>query len=85
MIAAVLWHVLIAPYLVGTAIMSSIPTLAAVGLAQYWMPWGAIVAVGMFIYSVRVWWRLAVVRWLWRRFIGPVDATLSGREFEARP
>jgi hypothetical protein len=80
-IAAVLWHVVIAPYLVITAILFAVPTIAvaAIGSHDHWhgIVWLSVVLIA--VVSVWLWCRYAIRRWLWRRFIRPVDATLSGR------
>jgi hypothetical protein len=83
-IAAVLWHFVIAPYLVITAILFAIPTIAvaAIGSSDHWRGAVWIVVVVTALVSVWLWFRYAIRRWLWRRFIRPVDAKVSGRQLD---
>jgi hypothetical protein len=80
-IAAVLWHFVIVPYLIVTAVIFAVPTfvLALVLSSQHVLAqaWPAVALV--FAASFGLWIRYAIWKWLVRRFINPVDATLSGR------
>jgi hypothetical protein len=83
-IAAVLWHFVIAPYLVITAILFAAPAIgvAALGSSNHWNGAAWLVVVGLALVCAWLWFRYAVRRWLWRRFIRPVDAKLSGRRLD---
>jgi hypothetical protein len=83
-IAAVLWHFVIAPYLVVTAVLFAIPTIAvaAIGSSGHWTGAAWLIVAGMALLSVWLWFRYAIRRWLWRRLIRPVDAKLTGRRLD---
>ena len=83
-IAVVLWHFVIAPYLVISAILFAAPTMgvAALGSSDHWKGAAWILVVGLALVSAWLWFRYAVRRWLWRRFIRPLDAKLSGRQLD---
>jgi hypothetical protein len=82
--AAVLWHFVIAPYLVVTAAIFAIPTIVATvlidthhSMRNLWP-----VVVLLFVAGFSAWVRYALYKWLWRKFIRPVDAGLSGRRLD---
>jgi hypothetical protein len=83
-IAAVLWHFVIAPYLVITAVLFAIPTvaLAEIGSSDHWRGAVWLVVLVTALASAWLWFRYPIRRWLWRRFIRPVDAKLSGRQLD---
>ena len=78
-IAGVLWHFLIVPYLAVTGVVFAIPSLILAFIAGsdhsaalWWIT--AIV----FVCSFGLWVRYALYKWLWRKFVRPVDRSLSG-------
>ena len=83
-IAAVLWHLVVAPYLVITAILFAIPTIAVAAIVSSSHGTGSVwlIVAGIGLLSVWLWFRYAICRWLWRGFIRPVDAKLTGRQLD---
>jgi hypothetical protein len=60
-IAAVLWHLVIAPYLVVTAVLFAIPTIAvaAIGSGGHWTAAAWLIVAGMALLTVWLWFRYA--------------------------
>jgi len=79
-IAALLFHYVIIPYLVVTGVVFAIPSVVAAVLR---LP--APLVLVMFVVSLVLWIRYALYKWLYRKFIRPVDAGLSGRTHAAGP
>ena len=80
-IAAVLFHFAIAPYLVVTGVVFAVPSVVAavvVGEHHAWGSGGPLILL-LFVVSLVLWIRYAVYKWLYRKFIRPVDAGLTGR------
>ena len=83
-IVALLWHFVVVPYLIVTAVIFAIPTvIAAVIVSNHHAVAGDwwIVAL-LFASGLVLWVRYALYKGLWRKFIRPVDATLSGRRLD---
>jgi hypothetical protein len=83
-IAAVLWHFVIVPYLVVTAAIFAMPTIVATVLIDTHHSMGTLwpVVVLLFVVGFSAWVRYALYKWLWHKFIRPVDAGLSGRRLD---
>jgi hypothetical protein len=80
-IVALLWHFLVVPYLVVTGVLFAIPTIVLAAIVDSHQAWGhdGVLVALVFAVSLILWIRYALYKWLWRKFIRPVDATLSGR------
>lgn len=84
-IAALLWHYLVVPYLVVTGVLFAIPAIIFAAVVDSHHAWGhdGPYVTLVFGVSLIVWIRYALYKWLWRKFVRPVDATLSGRTLDA--
>jgi hypothetical protein len=83
-IVAFLFPFLVIPYLVGTAAVFALPTIIAalIDAGVHGGVAGGVLVGLVFLASLVMWVRFALYKWLYRKFIRPVDAALSGRKLD---